>query len=64
MNLSRTVLAVRAIAIADGRELQGHLPRTANKLVQQWLALRRPELEANWRRAQVPDGLEPIEPLE
>ncbi len=52
------------VAIADGHVIRGQLPRTADKLVQQWLELHRRELEANWRRAQIPDSLEPIEPLE
>jgi hypothetical protein len=52
------------VAIADGTVIRGELPRTANKLVQQWLELRRAELEANWQRALVPEALETIDPLD
>lgn len=52
------------IAISDGSVIGGALPRTAGKLVHQWLEIHKDELETNWRRAQVPDSLVPIEPLE
>ncbi|MGL4973965.1 MAG: DUF4160 domain-containing protein [Bosea sp. (in: a-proteobacteria)] len=37
--------------IADGERLAGELPLTAGRLVQEWAAMRRPELEENWQRA-------------
>jgi hypothetical protein len=51
------------VRIADGVVIRGGLPRTATRLVQEWVTLRRPELEANWQRAQVPDSLLPVAPL-
>ena len=51
------------VVIADGSLLRGSLPRTAARLVAEWLALHRDELMANWERAQVPDALLPVEPL-
>jgi len=51
------------IRIADGTVLTGELPRTAARLVTQWLEAHRNELMANWRRAQVPEPLVAIEPL-
>ncbi len=52
------------VAIGDGSTIRGSLPRTASRLVEQWLSLHRDELEANWQRAQRPDTLLPIEPLQ
>ncbi len=52
------------VGISDGSLIRGELPRTADKLVQQWLEIHRKELEANWQRAQIPDALKPIEPLD
>ncbi len=52
------------IRISDGSTIGGGLPRTAARLVEQWLDLHRTELEANWQRAQGPDTLLPIEPLQ
>jgi hypothetical protein len=37
--------------IADGVRIAGELPPTAERLVRQWAALRRAELNENWRRA-------------
>jgi hypothetical protein len=51
------------VVIADGSILRGSLPRTAARLVAEWLALHRDELMANWERAQVPGALLPVEPL-
>ena len=51
------------IAIADGTFVRGDLPRTARRLVREWLELRRDELAANWERAQEPEALQPVEPL-
>jgi hypothetical protein len=51
------------IRIDDGSILAGTLPTTAARLVREWAELRRPELAANWERAQQPNTLEPIDPL-
>lgn len=51
------------VRIHDGAFLAGSLPRTAARLVREWAELRRDELSENWRRAQVPESLLPIEPL-
>ena len=51
------------VAMADGTFVRGDLPRTARRLVQEWLELRRDELAANWERAQEPEALQPVEPL-
>ena len=52
------------VRIDDGSFLHGSLPRAARRLVGEWLNLRRRELLANWQRAQVPEALLPIEPLQ
>lgn len=51
------------VAIADGAFVRGDLPRTARRLVQEWLELHRDELTANWTPAQAPEALVPVEPL-
>ena len=51
------------VAIADGSVLAGSLPVTAMRLVREWLALHRVELEANWEKASQPEALTPIDPL-
>lgn len=51
------------IAIASGRVLEGSLPPRALRLTREWARLHRPELEANWQRAQGDAPLEPIAPL-
>jgi Domain of unknown function (DUF4160) len=51
------------VRIDDGTTIDGQLPRTALLLVRQWCELHRDELEANWRRSQIPEPLEAIEPL-
>ncbi len=51
------------MTIADGRVLAGSLPRTAARLVTEWIELRRDELMANWQRAQVPEPLLAVDPL-
>lgn len=51
------------VRIEDGAILDGQLPRTARRLVEEWAALHRPELLANWDLAQAPEALSPIEPL-
>ena len=52
------------VAIDDGTVLAGRLPRTAARLVAEWLVLRRRELMADWTRAQARQALLPIEPLQ
>lgn len=51
------------VRIGDATILDGHLPRTARRLVQEWAAENRSELMANWVRAAAMDALLPIEPL-
>jgi hypothetical protein len=48
------------IRISDGQIIAGELPPTATRLVQQWAALRRTQLEANWQRARAVQALERI----
>jgi Domain of unknown function (DUF4160) len=52
------------VRIQDGSVLEGSLPRVAERLVREWAALRRSELMEDWERAQVPEALLPIEPLQ
>ena len=47
----------------DGQLLAGRLPRRALDLLQDWIALHRNELLANWERARRYEPLVPIEPL-
>lgn len=51
------------IAIATGEILNGALPPRALRLVQEWTALRRAELIADWQRAEREEPLVSIEPL-
>lgn len=51
------------MAIHDGSFVRGDLPRTAARLVQQWLDLHREDLEENWDRAVARQPLVAIEPL-
>lgn len=51
------------VRIDDGSLLRGDLPRTARRLLSEWMETHRDDLMANWRRAQVPEPLVPIEPL-
>ena len=44
--------------------MEGSLPRVAERLVREWALLRRNELAEDWERAQVPEALLPIEPLQ
>lgn len=46
------------MSIETGEVLQGRLPRTAARLVQEWSQHRRAELLANWQRAR---SFEPLE---
>jgi len=52
------------VRIQDGTILEGSLPRVAERLVREWASLRRSELMEDWERAQVPEALLPIEPLQ
>ncbi len=49
--------AQAAFRISDGGLMAGELPPTAEKLVRDWAALRRAELDANWQRAIAFQGL-------
>ena len=51
------------IAIGDGAVIRGSIPDRALRLVREWLALHREELEANWRLAATPAPLNAIDPL-
>ena len=44
-------------------DLRGDLPRTAQRLIREWLELHRNDLLANWERAREHRPLVPIEPL-
>lgn len=50
--------------IDDGTFLAGSLPRTAARLVRDWIDLHDEELMANWQRAQAMETLGTIEPLQ
>lgn len=50
-------------AIGDGHLLAGYLPRRAETLVMDWLAIHRQELQANWdamRADQAPQRIAPL----
>jgi hypothetical protein len=47
----------------DGEIIVGHLPSRALRLVRDWAALHRTELEANWQRALDGEALQRIAPL-
>jgi Domain of unknown function (DUF4160) len=51
------------IAIGSGEVLVGDLPSRALKLVTEWVALHRLELEADWAHAKSGGTPEPIDPL-
>jgi hypothetical protein len=51
------------IAIGSGEVLVGDLPSRALKLVAEWAALLRVELEADWAHAKDGGTPEPIDPL-
>jgi hypothetical protein len=49
----------------DGKMVAGNIrSRTALRLIREWAALHRRELEANWRNMKVGRPLERIEPLQ
>ena len=49
----------------DGKILAGAIrSRTALRLIQEWAAVHRPELEANWSRIKTGETLERIAPLD
>lgn len=52
------------IVIETGEILNGNLPRTARKLVEQWRTQHIAELVANWEKAKNLELPEKIEPLE
>jgi hypothetical protein len=51
--------------ISDGERLAGRLPRRAETLVLDWLAMHRAELMANWdaMQASPPQPPQPVPPL-
>ena len=51
------------IVIETGEILRGELPGRALRMVREWTAIHRDELEANWERTQIPDQPAPIAPL-
>ena len=53
-----------AFEIATGTTLIGKLPRRAHALVEEWAAMRRPELEHDWDLALTGQPLLPIDPLD
>jgi hypothetical protein len=53
-----------AVSIETCEVIAGQLPRRAQRLVRVWASEHRPELLANWRRAQRGEPLRSIEPLE
>lgn len=53
----------RASIAIDGTVLAGELPSRALRFVQEWAALHREELLANWERARRLEPLERIDPL-
>ena len=52
-----------SIAIDSLKVIAGSLPARALRLVREWAAVRRPQLEANWERAREYAPLEKIAPL-
>ena len=55
----------RATFTFDGDVLAGSLgSRTALRLIKEWTAAHRAELEANWNRAKLGETLEQISPLD
>jgi hypothetical protein len=52
------------VAIETGEVIEGTLPRTAARLVRDWVLIRREQLRENWRRARVGEQLERIAGLD
>jgi hypothetical protein len=52
------------VEIATGEVIDGHLPKTAARLVKQWVLAHRAELLANWERARAKVPLERIAGLD
>lgn len=50
-------------ALATGELIDGELPARAERLVREWVVLRRDELDENWRRCAQRVPLDPVEPL-
>jgi len=50
--------------IRSGATISGRLPPRATRLVEEWIALRRLDLEANWARMERGEAMEQIEGLE
>jgi hypothetical protein len=51
------------IVIASGAVLAGSLPGRALRLVREWLAEHRDELDVHWERARNHEAPEPVAPL-
>jgi hypothetical protein len=51
------------VAIATGDVIAGALPGRALRLVREWIAEHRDELDANWERVTRHEDAQPIEPL-
>lgn len=51
------------IAIATGAIIDGWLPTRAHRLVRQWVALHREELQQNWKLTEQMKTPRPIDPL-
>jgi hypothetical protein len=51
------------VRISDGAIMAGALPQNAARLVRDWVGLRQTELVEDWKRAQVPEPLFPIDGL-
>ena len=52
------------VSIVDGQVMAGRLPRRVYRLVLEWWALHREELEEDWERARHEQILKPIAPLD
>jgi hypothetical protein len=52
-----------SISIESLEVLAGSLPDRALRLVREWVALRRAELERNWQHARDGQPLRPVDPL-
>lgn len=44
--------------------IAGNLPSRANAMVLEWASIHREELVMNWNKAQTPEALEKIKPLD